>query len=573
MTKKLLILFLLLSLSLVGATLAQDITLDATYTSENGVLTFSHPDGWEIDDQGENIFLFPDAEDHRFSFMLLNDVIQESLGLSNDMSAEEAMIIFVGAIPGGVVGEDDIVLANYGDNSVATIELDNGGEYVIASIVETSGGLVMIQALGNEDAVDAARDVYFAMIATAVITLQDEVGNSDTAIDLSERFSDPTLPIQFNYPANWFIDANSFAIEINPNASVFPDIADVIMSIYLFTPESQAEIGISMDTSAEEVAQLAIDFNSEESDGNLTYDDIVLASYGDNTVATVVVADDDYTIFSVIESNDGLLVFDIIGTQEEVEEVQDIYFAIIETIEFGMVEGDDIQLTETFTDETDTLTFSYPEGWLLRPFDPVSISIVRATGVIDIEFQIVSSTFQDDMGIADGLTAEEIAESFVEGLQAEGAEISDDDIVVATYGDNVTASLEIEDDGDFIVVTIITNDDGILITRMISPSQEASLELRDVYYAVLGSIEFTPTAISLPSLELSEEYTSENGVLTFSHPDGWEVDDQGENIFLFPDAEDHRFSFMLLNDVIQESLGLSNDMSAEEAMIIFVGAI
>ncbi|MGB7338442.1 MAG: hypothetical protein WBC91_06080, partial [Phototrophicaceae bacterium] len=230
--------------------------------------------------------------------------------------------------------------ANYGDNSVATIELDNGGEYVIASIVETSGGLVMIQALGNKDAVDAARDVYFAMIATAIITLQDDdvdenTSDTDEATQTTQAlFISDDDALTFAIPDGWSVDVEDGDIAYYLE-SESDDFEDVALDIYIVTPQIEDAFGFGIDDS---IGRATVTSYAAIEENGFTVDDIVKDTIGDYPVVFFTlggILDKNSTFMSaIVETDNGLILVQLEVSNKQLDDAYEIYTDLIASIDY-----------------------------------------------------------------------------------------------------------------------------------------------------------------------------------------------------------------------------------------------
>lgn len=493
---------------LVAPVLAQDAELDASYTSENGVLTFDYSETWIVEDEGDEInLIFGDVEDDSdgvlISFLLLTEEVEENIGVSADMTAEEAMQAVISGIPEDAgISSDDIVLADYGENVTASIDFPFPGEFTIATIVETPSGLVMVRISGAEDTVEAMQELYFAMIATVSINAGEAVIEADTegetdeedsdaiAVELSESFTDKESGLSFSYPDGWDAGTGFGGANLNPDGDDFEEIEDVIFLFLIVDEDAEEQIGINVNMGAEEAMQTIID---SEGDNEVTYDDIVLAEYGDNLVATVELeSGGDYVLASIVETSGGIVMVQLMGDEDEVNLIRDIYFDVVaSTILSGnsSSSSDNDLLSETYETGNDELSFDYPDGWEIDD-EGSSITLTSDDFDSEIEFEFWTEEIEERFGIPEDTRAGDAAITIASFVEEAGITAILDK---TTIGDYLVASVRFIDPSDqaVLVSAFVQTDDGVILVRL-STIEDEMEELRSIFGAMIESLDYHP---------------------------------------------------------------------------------
>lgn len=506
MNRKLLLFLMLFSLVFASPILAQDTALDATYTSDNGELTVNHPENWEINDEGFNIYMTPVNEDVTFAFLLLNNVVQESLGINHDMSAEVGMQAVVDGMSETGVSHETIVLSEYGDNSVATIEFTRDEEYMIASVVETADGLVMIQVFGTEDEVNASRNIYFDVIGRVSLSLSealteisgatdessgesDDAGNTETSgIELSESFTDKESGLTFSYPDGWDADTGFGGTYLEPDGDDFENIENVIFQFLIVDEDAEEQIGINVNMGAEEAMQTIVDSDDEN---DLTYDDIVLAEYGENITATVELEiDGEYYVASIVETSGGIVMIQVFGDEDEVNLARDIYFDIVaSTILSGdsSSDSDDALLSETYESENDELSFDYPDGWDIDD-DDTEISVTNDDLEAEIEFNFWTEEVEESFGIGSDVRAGDAATIIAGFVEDGGLEVELDK---GTIGDYLVATVTFASANTSFTSAFVQTNSGVIMVR-IEVAEDEFDAVSEIFEAMIESMDYHP---------------------------------------------------------------------------------
>lgn len=501
---------------LVSPVLAQDIELDASYTSENGVLTFNYPENWIVEDEGDEInLILGDIEDDSdgvlISFLLLTEEVEENIGVNAEMTAEEAMQAVISGIPEDAgISSDDIVLADYGENITASIDFPFPGEFTIATIVETPSGLVMVRISGAEDTVEAMQELYFSMIATVSINAgeavieddnedeiteeadtEDEVDEEESiAAELSESFTDKESGLTFSYPDGWDAGAGFGGANLNPDGDDFEDIEDVLFLFLIVDEDAEEQIGINVNMGAEEAMQTIID---SEGDNEVTYDDIVLAEYGDNLVATVELeSGGDYVLASIVETSGGIVMVQLMGDEDEVNLIRDIYFDVVaSTILSGNSSSSsgNTLLSETYETDNDELSFDYPDDWEIDDED-TSITLSSDDFDSEIEFEFWTEEIEERFGIPEDTKAGDAAIAIASFVEEAGMTAILDK---TTIGDYLVASVRFIDPSDdsLLVSAFVQTDDGVILVRLLTTEDEME-ELRSIFGAMIESLDYQP---------------------------------------------------------------------------------
>jgi len=225
----------------------------------------------------------------------------------------------------------------------------------------------------------------------------------------------------------------------------------------------------------------------------------------------------------------------------------------------------DFDLDETFVSEEGTLSFDYPEDWDIEEYEDRVFLYPDGDDYEDIEnvefgFYYLTDDFQDSFGIETDMDAEEAMEEAVETLGLDADDIDTDDV-----GDHEVASIAFDDGEFYYIASIVDTDDGLILTQISSDDEDEIDDAEDIYFDILETIELGA------AVDLSERYESDNEELTFDYPDDWDIEDLGDEIYVFPDSDDYEdiedvsIDFIIFNDELGDRFGIDIDDDIDDA--------
>jgi|GEM_PF-6721809 len=310
-------------------------------------------------------------------------------------------------------------------------------------------------------------------------------------VDLDETYEDDETGLSFNYPDGWEITVeDEISIIITPDGAKYRSIDDVeFIIMYASSDEMMESLGLESDMSAMEAMEQIIDLRGF--DEIITGDMTELESDNYDGVWVSISDGDAYGILSVIEADNGLLIVLIDSPSEESFEIAEpIFFDLLATIEYESTSGEALELDETFEDDESGLSFSYPGEWevdagttefiLVPPRDSDFGSIWYAIFILDQDTV-------DDMGIVIGTGAEETMQALID---ISGEDISYDDITLETYGENVVATIELTNDSEYVLASIVETPEEFLLINLTGDENQVN-SLRDTYFAILETLSIT----------------------------------------------------------------------------------
>jgi|GEM_PF-6473756 len=314
-------------------------SLDEDYTSDNGHLTLSYPEDWDIDDiDNEGIDLRPDGDDYediedvliRISFV---EEDTEELGITVDTNAEDAMDTFIDLVGDQLgVDDDDVMLVQVGENRVASIELSLDGEFVTYSIVETKGGLifVLLQASSGEE-LNLARQIYFTIISTMLVNTDSAGGG----ISLTESYTSNNDELTFDYPEDWDVEEGDGYIGITPDSDDYEDIEDITIEFYFVEGYVTEFYGIEADDDLEDAADDFADYLTDAGLEIFGPDEYSIGDF-DAVFITTNLDDNDIILFVLLDTGDGLLLVQMYGPGEQLQLdlAVDVFFAVVGSVDY-----------------------------------------------------------------------------------------------------------------------------------------------------------------------------------------------------------------------------------------------
>jgi|GEM_PF-3996310 len=349
--KRILLLILLLCFSVPDSYLAQNcdnlfsggIELTQRYIDEEKGLSFSYPGGWLA--IGYSAFtdiypLFGEYTDSGNVYMTVRVVNtwENRLDIELDMSALQALEQATSVLPVMDFNSDDIVVYKINDNTIASTTYRINDGYFITAIVETANGLIFTQAREETAAArDNIEDIYFSIIETMDYSpgeISTNVRPNDcTFLEDSIRYTDDSQEFSFTYPDGWEVERTEHSINLLPRGDDYSNFADVAIEFNFFTENFYNSTGIDANNNFDETIDTFIAYIEESGLEDENPWEFVA---GENRVLEFrsTQNNESSVIVMLIDTGDGLLMGRASGFEDQVNDLDIIFFAIIQSIEY-----------------------------------------------------------------------------------------------------------------------------------------------------------------------------------------------------------------------------------------------
>jgi hypothetical protein len=249
-----------------------------------------------------------------------------------------------------------------------------------------------------------------------------------------------------------------------------------------------------------------------------------------------------------------------------------------------------VDLTETFTSEDGTVSFSYPADWILdvdpdssdngmffaaqiapnqEVFDNADITDELQPGQVVVRLAIANVLIVNDTdpGINPDMSVEEFLQILSENASS-GDGVQFGDIQLLELSDRTGAQINlIQDDLEIgTILAYVENRVVVLILLNAAPGEVGMWESTAV--AILDSVVYSPPEVTPEATELTERYVSSDENLVFQYPTDWYVRESGSDLVYLSNTEnalDASFGDALAPGEVQIQISLSTveDLGAD----------
>ena len=317
--------------------------------------------------------------------------------------------------------------------------------------------------------------IALLLFGTLTLTVSAQEATAEP-IELTETFTDETIPVQFSYPEGWVTNATDEASIYVANkeealSRSFGDelesgMVNILVGAFPLTYlNTELELNLEAGTKPRQVVQALVDqalSELSESPDSLfgEVEDITINGQRAATVATGIEGYFGGRLWLTQLEPDVFAAVQLITAYDEVSDWEATALAILDTIQYGET-SQTLELTETVTSQNGKVTFNYPTDW-----ETIYESSEDSTAIVANGMNAFAYTLGDDIPsgavsiLVGGYSAEEIREelNITEEVTAE--------VVLET----VTGMLRNEDQPDWTIgeVESLTLDDQPAATVNIS---------------------------------------------------------------------------------------------------------
>lgn len=223
------------------------------------------------------------------------------------------------------------------------------------------------------------RNLTLAVLLFVMLTLP--VSAQETTVEpleLTEQFSDETIPVQFSYPEGWVTNASDAASIYVANSEEalsrsFGDelesgMVNILVGAFpLSYMNEELELGLEAGTKPRQIVQALVDQAlselSEAPDSLFgEVEDITINGQRAATVATGIGGYFSGRLWLTQLEPDVFVAVQLITEYDEVSAWEATALAILDTIQYGET-GETLELTESVTSQNGKVTFNYPTDW------------------------------------------------------------------------------------------------------------------------------------------------------------------------------------------------------------------
>jgi hypothetical protein len=221
-----------------------------------------------------------------------------------------------------------------------------------------------------------------------------------------------------------------------------------------------------------------------------------------------------------------------------------LFLLVLVLIALPISAQDSLPLTETFVSEVGDSTFDYPAGWVVRDYE-FAFTISNSESAVefgsdlspgDMSATVIIAPFTKEELDADAGPID-IIRQFQEFSQTETCQPSDEVTEVERDGMTILVARQVCIKVESITLVALLEDDFFVLVVGSVPLGEDIDILEPILLDVAVSAKHitpdvqTTAAVTLDTTRLTQTFTSEDGVVTFRHPEGWSAVESENHVY------------------------------------------